>query len=281
MNGIASNWRASPLLAPKDLKPAACDLSIVCGPPAAGKTTWAKANAAHVIDLDAIMQRLTGLELRGAPIHYLQAALRERNDMLRALAQESRVSAFIVSAPEGEERAHWYAMLQARQVIVINPGHRVCRDRIVTDAERAPVRRRQVQAMRRWFEAFTPYEGDTLIGDGGEGLQSLYGSAGWKKRRRAHLETEPLCRPCLLNGIVNDGSLTMQGQRQPNPRRRFLVADHIEPHMGDPEKFWHGALQTLCPDHHDKAKQIEEHRGYSTETGADGWPLDDRHPGNK
>ena len=83
---------------------------------------------------------------------------------------------------------------------------------------------------------------------------------------------------CLARGFVNDGSYRADGKLEPNPRRRYVVADHIEPHKGDPDKFWFGALQTLCPDHHDRTKQAREARGYSAEVGADGWPVDPAHP---
>jgi hypothetical protein len=105
-----------------------------------------------------------------------------------------------------------------------------------------------------------------------------YNTARWRRRRLAQLEASPVCEFCLKRGIVNDGSRKMDGSVQTNPRRRFLVADHIVAHRGDPELFWSGALQTLCPDHHDSVKQAEEVRGYSTEVGIDGWPVDPRHP---
>lgn len=59
------------------------------------------------------------------------------------------------------------------------------------------------------------------------------------------------------------------------------VADHVEAHKGDPVKFWNGELQSLCEMHHDATKQAEEHRGFSTATGADGWPIDPHHPANR
>ena len=41
-----------------------------------------------------------------------------------------------------------------------------------------------------------------------------------------------------------------------------LVADHIEPHRGDPDLFWSDAnLQALCSTCHSGAKQAEERRG--------------------
>src|SRR5262245_58464266 len=37
-------------------------------------------------------------------------------------------------------------------------------------------------------------------------------------------------------------------------------------------------LQSLCKLRHESAKKREEARGYSTAIGADGWPVDPRHP---
>src|SRR5436190_24209431 len=56
------------------------------------------------------------------------------------------------------------------------------------------------------------------------------------------------------------------------------IADHVEPHKGDQQKFFFGELQSLCKLHHESAKKREEARGYSTRIGADGWPVDPRHP---
>lgn len=95
-----------------------------------------------------------------------------------------------------------------------------------------------------------------------------YGLAAWRGkngRRTLQLKLEPICRMCRLQGKVT----------------KATVADHIEPHKGDPDLFWHGALQSLCATHHDATKQAEEHRGFSTATGEDGWPMDPKHPANR
>lgn len=109
-----------------------------------------------------------------------------------------------------------------------------------------------------------------------------YKRAIWHKvLRPQHLAIEPVCRACKRLGRDNDGALTGAGDRQRNPRRRFLVVDHVVPHRGDWEKFTDpDNLQTLCPDHHDRDKQREEARGYSEARGPDGWPLDPLHPAN-
>lgn len=39
-----------------------------------------------------------------------------------------------------------------------------------------------------------------------------------------------------------------------------LVCDHVEPHRGDPVKFWSGPFQTLCKPCHDGEKQKDEAR---------------------
>lgn len=95
-----------------------------------------------------------------------------------------------------------------------------------------------------------------------------YGLARWRGkngRRLTQLREEPLCRMCRLQGRVTPAT----------------VADHVEKHNGDPAKFWHGELQSLCAEHHDATKQAEEHRGFSTACGADGWPMDPNHPANR
>jgi len=54
--------------------------------------------------------------------------------------------------------------------------------------------------------------------------------------------------------------------------------DHIEPHRGDYTKFRLGQLQSLCASCHNSTKKIIERRGYDPAIGADGMPLDPRHP---
>ncbi|WP_282021681.1 HNH endonuclease signature motif containing protein [Ruegeria faecimaris] len=81
---------------------------------------------------------------------------------------------------------------------------------------------------------------------------------------------------------TNDGSLKGDGTPQTDPRRRNLVADHKIPHRGDEALFYDpDNLQSLCPDHHDRDKQIEEIKGYSERRGANGWPIDPWHPANQ
>jgi 5-methylcytosine-specific restriction enzyme A len=93
----------------------------------------------------------------------------------------------------------------------------------------------------------------------------LYHTKRWERIRRLQLQKEPLCRMCKANGIVREAN----------------VADHIVPHRGDPKLFWFGELQSLCPGCHDVGKRQVERTGYSKEIGADGYPVDPRHPVNR
>jgi 5-methylcytosine-specific restriction enzyme A len=93
--------------------------------------------------------------------------------------------------------------------------------------------------------------------------QHLYGSAHWQRLRALQLKQHPLCRFCLEGrGAVVPAS----------------IADHVEPHRGDPNKFFLGELQSLCKPCHDTRKKFLELNGYDPIVGLDGWPLDGRHP---
>lgn len=93
----------------------------------------------------------------------------------------------------------------------------------------------------------------------------LYNSAAWKRIRKAHLLSHPLCVMCKPRGIVQAAT----------------VVDHIEPHRGDAAKFYAGPFQALCKGCHDSLKQTEEKRGHNPMVGLDGWPMDTKHPINR
>ena len=59
------------------------------------------------------------------------------------------------------------------------------------------------------------------------------------------------------------------------------IVDHVVPHKGDVNAFWLSELQSLCERCHNSGKKAEEARGYRTDIGLDGWPLDSRHPAHK
>lgn len=99
--------------------------------------------------------------------------------------------------------------------------------------------------------------------------RKLYFSARWRGPqglRTLHLRAHPLCCMCEARGRVTAAA----------------VVDHIKPHKGDPDLFFDpGNVQSLCSDHHDRTKQIEEKRGYVIGCDADGRPKAKDHPWNR
>jgi 5-methylcytosine-specific restriction endonuclease McrA len=98
-----------------------------------------------------------------------------------------------------------------------------------------------------------------------EAWVKLYKRAFWQRRRRLQLLNHPLCAFCEARGVFTPAT----------------VADHIELHKGDLEKFMRGALQSLCANCHNSAKKYIELGGYGNDIGDDGWPTDPRHPANR
>lgn len=70
-----------------------------------------------------------------------------------------------------------------------------------------------------------------------------YSLPAWKRRSAEQLIREPWCAECARRGI----------------RTPATDADHIVPHRGDRDKFWHGELQSLCHRCH-AAKTLAEQR---------------------
>lgn len=96
-------------------------------------------------------------------------------------------------------------------------------------------------------------------------FKKLYDSARWRRRRADQLRIEPLCRMCKQEGITAVAR----------------VADHVTPHRGNLDLFWHGELQSLCFRHHNRDAQQKDVRGFRQVFGPDGLPLDPAHPFNR
>lgn len=67
----------------------------------------------------------------------------------------------------------------------------------------------------------------------------------WSKARDTHLRNHPLCLGCNAVGLVTAAK----------------IVDHVDPHHGDPVKFWDtGMWQSCCEWHHNSIKQTLEDR---------------------
>ena len=90
----------------------------------------------------------------------------------------------------------------------------------------------------------------------GEAAQRWFNTPRWRRLRQAQLRRQPFCVMCMDLGVYT-------------PAR---VADHVNPHRGDPVAFWEGALQSLCKSHHSREKQCQENTR-PLEVECDGWPI--------
>jgi hypothetical protein len=121
---------------PTWLRPSAIPVTVVCGPPCAGKTTYVSMHASHsdrVIDLDAIALSIDPTyrpwsgRLNG---ELLNKSIRVRNAMLGSIERARSGKAwFIVSAPTADERAWWAEKLGAANVVLLHPGTAECKRR--------------------------------------------------------------------------------------------------------------------------------------------------------
>ncbi|MFD1106019.1 AAA family ATPase [Sphingobium olei] len=142
---------------PSDLRPARIPLTIVCGAPGSGKSTYVREHARSrdiVICLDTIMQQISGLPEHMAPPHLLASGLERRNAMLRALADDDEHAAawFIVSAPKACDRRSWTARLGGRLIVMETPLAE-CVRRIRADAGRQLRVTQMVAAAVEWWAA--------------------------------------------------------------------------------------------------------------------------------
>jgi hypothetical protein len=137
---------------PSWLRPSKIPLTIVCGPPCSGKTTYVNKNKSKgdiVIDLDAICMALKpGVrqwsEARADDKLFMRA-MRIRNLMLGKLANTNEGQAwFIVGAPTIAERAWWSSKL-CGAVVLLNPGIEECRRRAIM--RKTP---RAIEGINKW-----------------------------------------------------------------------------------------------------------------------------------
>lgn len=152
---------------PKWLKPSIIPLTIVCGPPASGKSTYAALHAEQgdlIIDLDVIASGLSG-----EPLHtwdkdmWLHPALFRRNDLLGSLARPSlhRAAWFIVAEPKAEHRKWWADHLKPRSVVVMETPEAQCMANAKQDIDRD--QRRTADAIASWWSTYTRRAGEMII----------------------------------------------------------------------------------------------------------------------
>lgn len=137
------------------LKPR-CAVTLVCGPPGSGKSSYVVDHAAHkdiVIDLDDIRSQVSGLPIYQSGKEWLGPALAARNSRLARLAAERASSRawVIVSAPSAGQRKWWQDQLAADRVVLCDVPPAECKRRIRSDQRRAAVLDQHLLAVDEWW----------------------------------------------------------------------------------------------------------------------------------
>lgn len=170
---VAANSLVLRELRPETLRRSVVPVSVVCGPPCAGKSSLVAALRAPedmVLDLDEIAAGLGAASFHcWSRDNWLLPALRERNARLAELACDPcrwAAAWLIVSAPEAAEREWWAARLEAQRVIVVTTPIERCWKRAESDAAREPCLRDTLHGIDEWFNRYSAREADTLMPGG-------------------------------------------------------------------------------------------------------------------
>lgn len=162
--GRSSRW-------PDWLRPSAVPLTIVCGPPASGKSTLVRDRARSsdlILDLDLIASELSGQRPHSWGRDWLAPAMRERNELLGRLSRQPctwPAAWLIVSEPKAERRQWWWSTLKPTEIIVLETSIDQCMARTRADAERSERRAVWDAAVTRWWSRYDRRPGDTVITD--------------------------------------------------------------------------------------------------------------------
>jgi 5-methylcytosine-specific restriction endonuclease McrA len=157
---------------PHGVQLSAIPVTLVCGPPAAGKSTYVQERAAPsdlVIDLNLCRISVGGQPWDDDP-DILRLAFAERAALIRSLASRCEGKAWlIVTAPTQVEREQWTKALGVAEVILLDVTAEVCIARIAADPNRAPAREKLEEGVKTWWRAFGA-ENRQLQGRGGVNL---------------------------------------------------------------------------------------------------------------
>lgn len=142
---------------PIGLKPSAVPVTIVCGPPGSGKSTFIKEKAGPqdtVIDFDNCLRAVGGIKWDSDRAK-VRAAFRLRDSLLCGLADQRRGRAwFIVTAPTSEERAAWKRKLMRAQVVLLAVDAETCKARILAAPERQHAVEEMCASVDRWWRIY-------------------------------------------------------------------------------------------------------------------------------
>lgn len=142
---------------PDGLKPSAIPVTLVCGPPASGKTTYIAQHAAPrdtVIDFDAYLKQI-GAQKWTADRDAVRQAFLIRDAHLRALSSATSGRAWVIAmAPTKGERKAWAQALGDVTTVMLDVPADVCIARLQGDADRAHAIGQMQRVIRQWWSDY-------------------------------------------------------------------------------------------------------------------------------
>lgn len=126
---------------------------LIWGPPAAGKTTFARSLAretgAVIYDLDDSAEKV-GLPRYGRTKDQASIALKE---MRRALGSHNpaRKLILVTTAPTRKRRDYWAKLISAESAYLVVEPENICLQRAKQDPERRKHYKQQEEIIKRWF----------------------------------------------------------------------------------------------------------------------------------
>lgn len=144
---------------PHGVQRSAIPVTLVCGPPASGKSTYAQQHAAPddtVIDFDLYLAQV-GAPKWTADKDAVRQAFLIRDAHIRSLEAKTTGQAWlIVTAPSKAERQAWRNALGDVRVVVLDVAVEVCMARLRQDADRQHALRQMEQGIKDWWRRYQP-----------------------------------------------------------------------------------------------------------------------------
>lgn len=141
-------------------------VTLVCGPPASGKSTYVDTHKGHadlVIDLDVIASGMSRTSMHAWGAKWLGSAVRKRNELIGSLSKSDALrhgkAWLVVAEPEAEKRQWWVDRLGCSRVVVVESPASQCEARIASDAERSM----QAGRASQWWAAYTRRDDDERL----------------------------------------------------------------------------------------------------------------------
>jgi len=124
----------------QDFQPATVPVTIVCGPPGSGKTTFAREQAGWgdlIVDVDALYVALGSLDWYEKPAGLLPFVLEARDAVIRRLARKSKVRrAWIITGESDYSKLQAMKRRLGAEMVLLDVSANECVRRIFNDERR-------------------------------------------------------------------------------------------------------------------------------------------------